>query len=39
MRAGQRDLAIRTFEKSLTLAVSSEIDLIQDRIAEVRTPP
>lgn len=39
MRAGQRDLAINTFEKSLILAVSSEIDLIQDRLAEVRTPP
>ena len=39
MRGGQRDLAILSLDKSLLLADLDEIDLIQNRLAEVRTPP
>ncbi len=39
MRSGQKDLAILSLDKSLLSADRDEIDLIQDRLAEIRTPP
>ncbi len=36
LNSRQQDLAIRSFERALTLADIDEIDLIQDRLSEIR---
>ncbi len=37
-RSGQRDLAIRSLERALTLADPEEVDLIQERLADIQAP-